>query len=363
MKRLMFVMPYLFGGGAERVTAVLASEISHMDGYEVHLTVYQRDPEREYPVDEKVCWHTMDRALSGVRMLMEKVRFLRSTVRSVQPDCVISLGGSGIIALLVLAMKGMRIPLILSERNDPKRDPKGRFLRMLRNWSYANSDGVVFQTREAMDFFSAGIRRKGKVIYNPLTGKLPERFAGIREKRIVTCCRLNTQKNLDLLIDAFSDVSQHFSDYSLHIYGEGEERQRLEAKIRGMRLENKVFFEGYSNHIYDEIWKASMFVSSSDYEGISNAMLEAIAMGIPSVCTDCPSGGARETIRHEINGMLVPVGDRAKLAQAMTRVLEDAQLAETMSIEGEKLRKTISKEGIAGQWVAFAKQVEKKYGR
>ena len=363
MKKLMFVMPFLCGGGAERVTAVLASEISLMPGYEVHLAVYKRDSKQEYPVDEHVRWHTMDLKLSGICALMEKVHFLRSTIRSVQPDCVISLGGAGIIALLVLAMTGLRIQLILSERNDPKSNPKGKLLRMLRKWSYASCDGVVFQTHEAMEFFSRGIQRKGKVICNPLTGKLPDRFTGVRDKRIVASCRLNAQKNIDLMIDAFSNVSRRFDDYSLHIYGEGEERQRLEAKIHGMGLDNKVFLEGYSNHIYDEIWKASMFVSSSNYEGISNSMLEAIAMGIPAVCTDCPAGGARETIVHGVNGMLVPVRNREKMVQAMISVLEDGQLAESISKEGEKLRKAISKEKIAEQWVDFANQVAKKYER
>ena len=362
MRKFLFVIPYLYDGGAERVTAVLASQISCKPGYEVHLAVYRRDSEQEYPVYEKVRWHTMDGKSSGVRALTEKMRFLRNTIRSVQPDCVISLGGAGIIALLALAAKGLRTPLIFSERNDPKSDPKGKLLRMLRRWAYASSDGVVFQTHEAMEFFPAGIQRKSTVICNPVTENLPPRYAGVRDKRIVTCCRLNAQKNLDLLIDAFSDISESFGDYTLHIYGEGEERPRLEEKIARMGLSHKAFLEGYSNQIHQEIWKASMFVSSSDYEGISNAMLEAIAMGIPVVCTDCPAGGARETIRHGTNGLLVPVRDREKLAQAMIQVLEDPQLAESMGVAGEKLRDTIGKEAIAQQWIAFAEQVEKKYG-
>lgn len=362
MKKLMFVIPSLSGGGAERVTSVLAGEMSCAAGYEVHLVTYTRNAERDYPVAENVIWHHMDSASSGGHMVLEKLRFFRDTISQVQPCCVISLGGAGVVALLALVKQGLSVPLILSERNDPRNDPPQLHLRMLRRWAYTACDGVVFQTHEAMGYFPERIQRKSVVISNPLMGNLPERYPGVRDKRIVSCCRLNQQKNLDLMIDAFSDIAPRFEEYTLHIYGEGEERTRLEEKIRTMGLEDRVFLPGYSSHIYDEIWKASLYVSSSDYEGISNSMLEAIALGIPAVCTDCPAGGARETIRHGINGLLVPVRDRAKLAEAMERVLKDEVFARSLSVEGEKLREDISKAVIARQWMDFAEQVERKHG-
>ena len=355
----MFVIPLLTGGGAERVTAVLASRISRMEGHEVHVVTYYRDQDRDYPLAEGVIRHSMDREAG----LTEKIGYLRRTIRNVKPDCVISLGGAGIAALLAVSVAGLKIPLILSERNDPRSDPKSLLLRLLRQWAYRCCDGVVFQTHEAMEFFFPGIQRKSCVICNPLTGNLPPRFDGIREKRIVTCCRLNAQKNLDLMIDAFAGLAPEFTDYTLHIYGEGEERPRLEEKIQRMGLADRVFLRGYSNRIYEEIRKAALYVSSSDYEGISNSMLEAIALGIPTVCTDCPAGGARETIRHGVNGLLVPVGNREKLTRAMEEVLADEAFAGKLSVEGEKLRDTISTENIARQWLAFGERVERKNER
>ena len=362
MKKLMFVIPYLSGGGAERVTAVLADRICRMEGYEVHMAVYTRDPSGDYPVDNRVIWHSMEEMSSGVGGLVQKVGFFRRLMGAVHPNCVISLGGAGVIALLAVSMAGKKIPLILSERNDPASDPKAPLLRLLRWVAYNCCDGVVFQTRRARDFFSHRIRRKSRVIPNPLTGMLPPRFTGEREKRIVTCCRLNVQKNLDLMIDAFSDIAPRCPEYTLHIYGEGEERSRLEEKILSMGLENRVFLPGYSSRIYDEIWRAALYVSSSDYEGISNSMLEAIALGIPTVCTDCPAGGAGETIRHGVNGLLVPVRDREKLAHAMEKILKDTGLARTLGEAGEKLRHTIHVEAVARQWLTFAEEVEKRYG-
>lgn len=361
MKKIAFVIPYLSGGGAERVTAVLASQISRMDAYEVHMVSYSRDLQRDYPISESVQWHCLDRKVSNGHMVFGKLRFFRGTIECIQPDCVVSLGGAGVIALLSLSMIGLNVPLILSERNDPRNDPKRWHLRLLRRWAYGRCDGVVFQTHEALGYFPHKIRRKGTVICNPLIGELPERYTGIREKRIVSCCRLAPQKNLDLLIDAFCDLSGKFPDYVLHIYGEGQERCRLEKKIRSMEMETRIVLRGYSNDIYEEIRKASMFVSSSDYEGISNSMLEAIALGVPTVCTDCPAGGAREMIRHGINGLLVPTRDRAGLAQAMTAVLGDPLLAERIGCEGEKLRHAISPEVVALRWLDFVEQVEKSY--
>lgn len=352
MKKIVFAMPQLFGGGAERVVAALVDQISRMDDCQVHLITYIRDPEKDYPVEARVIRHSMEAGgESAIRRILGKIRFLRRTVRDIQPDCVVSLAGPAMITLLVLAMHGMGIPLVLSERNDPKSYPKPRYLRVLRTWAYRCSDAMVFQTHEAMSFFPASIQRKGTVISNPLTARLPEPYTGFREPRIVTSCRLTPQKNLDLMIDAFSDIARDFPGYTLDIYGDGPEKARLDAKIRSMELSGRVILHGYSSRIYADIGKASLFVSSSDYEGISNSMLEAIALGIPTVCTDCPAGGARETIVHGCNGLLVPVRDREKLATAMASLLSDRTLADRIGREGVGLREKNSIASIAQQWM------------
>ena len=347
-------MPQLAGGGAERVVAALAAEMSKVRGYEIHIVVYTRDEERDYPVDGQVIWHAMDGQRSKLLgRIAEKIRFLRRYIRDIEPDRVISLGGPAIITLLTVAMIGSSVPLILSERNDPRRYPKERYLRVLLRWVYKRCDGLVFQTREAMEFFPLSVRKKSVVIGNPLTGALPERYEGKREKRIVTACRLNTQKNLPLLVDAFSDLAEEFPEYTLDIYGEGPERERLTEKIKDKGLSKRIILRGFSDHIYEDIPKAALFVLPSDYEGISNSMLEAIALGVPTVCTDCPVGGARETIAHGVNGLLVPVGDRAALADAMRRILCDEAFAENLSREGVKLRERLSVAAVTQEWLNY----------
>lgn len=355
-KKIVFVLEQLYGGGAERVTNALANEICKKEDYEVHILTYFQDEQNEYPRDDRIIRHNM--ALnyenkSRLRSLSEKMIFLRCTIKSISPDCVISLAMPKTAILLSVATIGLNIPLILSERNDPVRFPSSKFVRLLRGICYRRCSGVVFQTNEAKSFFSAAVQKKSEVICNPITSNLPDRFEGVREKKIVNFCRLHEQKNLDLLIDAFSESLKTFPEYVLYIYGEGPERNRLSKKITAMNLTDKVFMPGYSDDIYNEIVKAAVFVSSSDYEGISNSMLEAIAIGVPTVCTDCPAGGAREVIQDGVNGLLVPTKDVTAMANAIVRILADSDFAQALSQEGYRLREVISADTIAAQWCRY----------
>lgn len=353
MKKIVFVIEFLYGGGAERVTAALMNELC--GEAEIHLVSdYYHDEADEYPTDPRIIKHAIGpRRGSWVGLIKDRTVFLRKTIREIAPDCVVSLATTRTNILLTTALLGTKIPVVLSERNDPRRYPDSKAIRLLRYWIYGKCNGLVFQTTEARDFFPKWISRKSLVICNPLTGNLPPRHEGLREQRIINCCRLMPQKNLDLLIDAFSDIAAEFPQMCLDILGEGAERERLEKKIAEMGLEDRVHLPGYSWNVYEEMRKCSLFVSSSDYEGISNSMLEAIALGVPVICTDCPAGGAREVIRHGENGMLVPVRDRAAMADAMRRVLQDAALADKLSRNGALLRQEIAASVIARKWMDY----------
>lgn len=358
MRKIVFVIDTMKGGGAERVTAALANALCADPAHEIHVIAYVYDPENEYPLDSRIIRHTVSCMEGGkLNRIFGRIRLLRQTIKTIAADCVVSLGSPLIVAPLTAAMVGLGIPLILSERNDPRRFPEKKLRRVLRMVYYTFCDGLVFQTRQARDYFPVFMRKKSSIICNPITKQLPPRYEGVREKRIVNFCRLVPQKNLDLLIDAFSDIAPEFPAYSLHLYGEGSERDRLEQKIRDMNLQERVILQGQSNRIYEDVRKAALFVSSSDYEGISNSMLEAISLGVPTICTDCPAGGARETICHGENGLLVPTGNRAAMAEAMRMVLRDPALGEKMSVAGTMLREQISAGAIAQKWMAVIDQV------
>ena len=352
MNRILFAIPQLYGGGAERVTAVVANALSENPENEIHIIVYKKG-ESDYFTNKNIKIYNIESTLgeSG-HNAFAKIKEFKRIISEINPLCVVSLAGAGMAFLLALSVFGTKTKLVLSERNDPKRDPKGFLLRTLRTLAYELCSGVVFQTSEAKSFFSKRIQKKSAIITNPLTCESLPEFDGERAKRIVNWCRLNPQKNLDLL-------PEEFLDYVLEIYGEGSEKERLLQKIKENGFEEKIILHDFSKNIHEEVKNASLFVSSSDYEGISNSMLEAIAMGIPSICTDCPAGGARETIENGVNGILVPVGDKERMKEAMIKVLSDPEFAEKLGKEGSKLKEKISSKAVAKQWLQFIEKITK----
>lgn len=360
MKKIVFVIERLFGGGAERVTAALINELCK--DAEIHLvSTYDHDEGDDFPTDSRIIKHTnRENQKSWVGVVLGRVAFLRRTILAIKPDCVVSLATPRTNILVTAALLGQKIPVVLSERNDPHRSPSSKLERLLRLWIYRRCDGLVFQTRDARDYFAPAIGKKSVVICNPITVALPDRYEGERERRIINCCRLVPQKNLDLLIDAFADIAGDYPDVRLEIWGEGTERARLEQKVQDLHMADRIIMPGYSGNVYAVMEKALMFVSSSDFEGISNSMLEAMAMGLPTISTDCPIGGAREMIQDGVNGLLVPTGDRAALAAAMRRVLDDPALAQQLGRNGCRLREDISVQVITRKWYDYIQRVMAK---
>ena len=186
---------------------------------------------------------------------------------------------------------------------------------------------------------------------------MPEPYHGEREKTVSTFCRVSLQKNLPLLIEAFAAFRRDFPGYRLRIIGDcaNEEARQVDrdvaALVKSLGLEEAVERLPFSANVHEMILRDAMYVNSSDYEGISNAMLEAMAIGLPCVCTDCPVGGARATIRDGENGLLTPVGDADALCRAMKRVAEDPALRETLSRNATRLREELSLNAVAERWM------------
>ncbi len=241
--------------------------------------------------------------------------------------------------------------IVVSERNNPKECPSGRLQQVLRDWAFCRADCCVFQTDEAKAMFPRKARNKGVVIPNPIDANLPQPYRGERRKAIVAACRLHPQKNLPMLLRAFAKFHNDYPEYVLEIYGQGNERENLEQLAKELEIDRFVFMPGFSDDIHQIMLDAAMYVSSSDYEGISNSMLEAMCMGVPTVVTDCPVGGARMVIRNNENGILVPVGDAGAMCAAMEKVVGDETFARAISEEAAKIRDEFPVKAIAERWL------------
>lgn len=348
--KIAFTMAYMQGGGAERVVSELANCFADR-GHDISI-ITTRGGSCVYPLGENVRLIDLSAQDKGI---LSRVRAVRRCMKENRFDVVISFLVNTNIET-ILSSLFTKVPVIISERNNPYVDPKNKIYRILRRMTYSHAEGYVFQTPDARQFFSKGIQKRSVVIPNPINPALPEPWQGQREKRIVNVGRLVPQKNQKMFVDAFLEFYGEHPDYVAEIYGDGPMEQELANYIREKGLENKVILKGFSKNVLPEIAGAGIFAMSSDYEGMSNALIEAVGMGIPCVCTDHPIGGARMTIEDGVSGFLTPVGDAHTMAEKMALLADDPLLAEQFSRKGLELRDTLSIGAIADRWMA---QIEK----
>lgn len=342
MKKIVFISNHLSGGGAERVLSSLANFFDE-SGFGVSIIAFEA--KERYPINKNIAISEIGDSSS----LIKQSRRIRRELKLSNPDIVISFEYFVNLAAII-ASRGLKAKVIISERNDPARVGAGFGKNQLRNWLYSRCDKLVCQTPDAMDYFPDTVRSRTVVIPNPIKNGLPSSYNGKRKHTIVNFCRLNEQKNLKLLIDAFSDFQKDFADYNLEIYGDGPEKRNIEHYIRCIGLEQSVSLFPYVSEVHRKIADYAMFVSSSDYEGLSNSMLEAMAIGLPTICTDCPCGGARMIIKNGENGLLVPVKDKIAMKEAMGRIARNEVFASSLSRQASRLKEDLSIKKIAGLW-------------
>ena len=346
--RIAIIAHGLSNGGAERVASLVANHY-RKKGHDV-LFVAAYSPAREYRLEDTV-EYVYAGGNSGnkiVRMLGRSYR-IRQAVEKFRADVAISF----VINESLFSTLTGTVPYIYTLRNNPGNICASPFMRLTSNLAFGKAKKVIFQTPDARDFFWESIRQKGLVIANPLTRDLPD-WQGPEhcEKTIITACRLNSQKNLPMLISGFAAFHRKHPDYSLTIYGDGELLEDLKACARNCGVEEQVSFPGYAKNIHEIMSRSGMFALTSDFEGLSNSMLEALAIGIPTVCTDCPPGGAAMYIEDGVSGMLVPVGDTEALTEKLCRMAEDPALCASLSENSRKIREVLDVDQVLKQWEA-----------
>ncbi len=344
--KVTFVCKYLAKGGAERVMSTL---INYFCAHHIEvqlIMLHENLIEYEIPSTVKVDY--LDS--SGCKSVIKRTKKLIELRKLIEGDYVITFL-YGAIRDTVFATLGSTRKIIVSDRNDPSKDPAKKLAKLLRTLSYELSDCIVFQTPDAQKYFSRSIQKKSLIIPNPLRADLPEPYTGEREKIIIAAGRLEEQKNFPMLIRAFAEFHRCYPEYILKIYGRGTLENNLKELAEQLNIREYIVFPGFVNDINERMNTAAMYVSSSDYEGISNSMLEALAMGVPTICTDCPVGGARMTIQDGVNGLLVPVGEEMPLYRAMKRIVEKPEETRMLSKNAIRIRRKLAADAICERWV------------
>lgn len=343
-KKLLIVMGSMGRGGAEKVISHI-SECFAEKGWKVSiaLLLFNRV---DYKLHENV--EIID--LTGDTESRKKRAFywingIRSLVKRINPDCVLSFAAR-VNVITLLACLGKKTKVVVSERNDPYCDGRSKGVDMLTNWLYPKASSVVFQTRRAATYFDKLKLTNSAIIPNPVSVQCVAEKP--KKGKIVTAGRLTPQKNQKMLITAFAEAVKEYPYTYLEIFGDGELKEELSALAETLGVGEKVIFKGNVLDLHRQISDSAAFVLSSDYEGLSNALLEAMMMGLPCISTDC--AGSDEYIVDGENGLLVPVGDEKAMATALKRILGDEETAACYGAAAMDSTKHLSKELLMSEW-------------
>ena len=353
MRKIAFYIDSMGLGGANRVMANLVSYF-HSNGYDVCLIndVSPTGKDKEYSLPDDIKRYFIDN--NGKRhnffcKQFHRLKAIRSILKENETEVIVSFMGPPNTRML-LATLGMKVKKVVSVRNDPYKEYGTGFKRFLARTIFCLADGCVFQTQEASEYFPEKVKKKSRIIVNPVN----EKFYGVtwtgKNKEIAVIGRLQSQKNPLLALKAFQLIANDFPEYTLVYYGDGELKDEIVRKSKEYKIDSRVVVYGKISDVESRLASSMVYLLSSDYEGMPNALLEAMAVGVPAISTDCPCGGARTAIENEKQGLLVPVGNAEKMAEALKKLLQDRSLLEQMSVAEKERANDFRSDVILPQW-------------
>lgn len=355
-KTLMFYINAIHDGGAERVILQLAGRFAAAGYRSVLVTSFVDD--WEYPVPEgveRVSIEGKQLEQSRLRRNLGRIKALRRLIKDYRPAALISFMAEPNFRA-ILASRFLPVKTIVSVRNDPEREYGGKLGRIVGRWLLPMADGCVFQTEQAMAWFPRRLQKKSRVIMNQVDRAFFEVSRERPEGYVMTAGRLTAQKNQAMLIRAFASIAPQVRE-ELRIYGEGELREELSGLIASLGMEERIRLMGAADDMPGVLSKAGLFVLPSDFEGMPNALLEAMAAGLCCVSTACPCGGPEAVIENGVSGKLIPVGDEKTLAEAMLELLKDDEKRSAMAANAKARAEMFSPEEIFGHWMDYVASV------
>lgn len=355
--KIAFVYGSLTGGGAERVIANLANRLS--ENYDVSIIIFSKE-ESVYKLSDKVKLICSPKIQTG-RSMLEKIngflyrnKFLSENIKKF--DCIISFDT---FLAVFCKFAGHKIKVIGSERTNPFLT-KSLKEKLAIKFSYI-LDGFVFQTEGASKCYPDAIQEKACIIPNAFWGNnlIMPKYAD-RENVICASGRITEVKRYDLIVKAFNIVVKKYPEYILKIYGVGDRETEIQEMIEKLQLSKKVLLMGWCKDIISELLKNKIFILASDYEGMPNGLIEAMACGCACVSRDCKFG-PDEIIDNENDGILVKTDTENELANALLRVIENETLAEKLSANAhEKIKNEFNEEVMINKFSEYIDAVIKR---
>lgn len=349
-KKIFIVGGTLQQGGAERIMSVLSSEFLYYFS-EVKIILWREAP-IFYSIPDKIEVVEIPTA-SGQKRLVAQMAWFRKYVKRTKPTVVLSfLAPFNMLSLLTLF--GLKVPVYIASRSDPFYDAPNRMWRWIRDFIYSFASGICVQSEKNKKSFPAYLQQKIGAIYNPVfvsSNLIGRAYMTEKVPVIVSVGRLSKVKNQIMLFEVFKELHEEYPDYRLVIYGEGEYRQELEKKIHELRLDGFIHLPGACKDVLLKILSAEIFVMTSNYEGMSNALIEAMALGLPVISTRV--SGAVDLIQNNVNGKLVAVGDKNELKTALKDWLDNKDKAKQCAIKATKLANRLKIDVIVQQWLKF----------
>lgn len=354
---IYFYINNLNKGGAERAIIQLAIGLSKQNYETTIITTFRGDNEYDFPNNVNRIT-LLDKQDTGNRIKRNLVLIykLRKILKKQHPDFLISFMVEANFRAIVATI-GLKTKCIVSVRNDPEKEYAGKLGKFIGNYIMPIADGCVFQTKEAQEWFPKTLQEKSKIIYNAVQDEFFNLQRNVEENTVVTCGRLEEQKNHKMLIEAFEIVVKKCTDAKLFIYGEGSLRNELQNIIYEKGLSNNIKLCGNINDIPGVLRRAEIFVLSSDYEGMPNALMEALAVGVPSISTDCPCGGPRTLINDKESGVLVATGSYTDLSSSIINLLQDKKLQDKYSKESKKNANQYKSINVLNSWKEYLERL------
>lgn len=359
-RKIAFYIGSLRKGGAERVFVNLA-DYFRKEGYEVVMvTQYRFEDEYDLPAGvDRVLSEIEDAEMtrSRVRNFFRRLNKLHAIWKEQKPNAVLSCIGKNNFMAIVSTM-GTGTKAVVSVVGEAGEEYPTKVMRMLANLLFPRAAGVILQTERSRSFFCKKVAARAVVLPNSLNPVfIRPRFEGEREKEIVSVGRMDKNKNHEMQLCAFAALSSAFSDYTLTIYGDGELRPSIEKLADELGIGSRVRLPGVVPDVAERIERASLFLLTSYSEGVSNALIEALALGLPVIATDVPSGGTQELMTDGVNGLIIPAGNQKALEIAMEKLLGDSAYADRLGREAAKIQERLAPERVNALWKAYFERV------